>query len=99
MKAINDDPEAHGNPEQVLLWQPHILPHPNKSDAYMPNLTARLCFPLPPASAEALIIGAGDAMQTSPRFCVSTASQCTPSLGLPLGSKVPIPRSMAGGAD
>ena len=37
---------------QVLLFQPRILPYPSKADAYMPNLHVKICFPLPPASAE-----------------------------------------------
>ena len=58
VKAINSHPSEHGNPSQVLLFHPRIQPFPNKSDAFMPNMTAKICFPLPSASnaAKTLVI-------------------------------------------
>ena len=53
VKAINSHPDEHGNPSQVLLLQPRIQPYPSKSDAFMPNLSAKISFPLPSVSAEA----------------------------------------------
>ena len=53
VKDIDSHPSEHGNPSQVLLFHPRIQPFPNKSDAFMPNLSAKICFPLPPASVEA----------------------------------------------
>ena len=53
VQAINRDPDAHGNPSQVPRLQPRIQPYASKADAFMPSLSANICFPLPSMSAGA----------------------------------------------
>ena len=50
--AGNIHPPGHGNPPRVLLFQPRIAPYPSAADAGMPNIRAKISFPLPLASAE-----------------------------------------------
>jgi len=66
VKAINFDPSEHGIPSPVLLFHPRILPYPNKADAFMPSLSAKICFPLPSvstAAAKTLVIVSDSTLQ------------------------------------